>query len=82
MADMNKMRGKMGLHTMSQTNPEMHEKMAPKKVRFEDTTPVQKNTEYTSNQPTPSEIIKKHSNGSMDDDLLARFWDNQELTEI
>lgn len=82
MADMNKMRGKMGLHTMSQTNPEMHDKMAPKKVRFEDQTPVQKNIEYTSNQPTPSEIIKRNSNGDMDDDLMARFWENNELTEI
>ncbi len=82
MADMNKMRGRMGQHTMSQTNPEMHEKMAPKKVRFEDQTPVKKNTEYTSNQPSPAEIIKKTSNGDMDDDLMARFWENNELTEI
>lgn len=82
MTEMNKMRGKMGQHTMSMTNPEVHEKRAQKKVRFEEPTPVSKNTEYTTQQPTPSEIIKKHSDGSMDDDLMARFWDNQELTEI
>ena len=98
MTEMNKMRGSMGQHTLSTSNPEMHDQAAvslkktqrpnniehpPPKHQTPKQTPS-KNVTFATENPK-SEImqaVKNTKNNDLDDELMEKFWMNQELTEI
>ncbi len=95
-AAMNRKRQSAGQHTIKNSNPEVYERTArgaSKKYNFNDSNhrqPAERdnNLEYkhprdlSAGPPSASEIARVTNSGSIDDELMQKFWENMEETEL
>lgn len=88
---MNKARGAGGQHTISMSNPEIHERSARSASRhnnfdFEKRPTKNQNLSDSGagSVDSAANILRKTTSakGDLDDDLMLKFWQNQEETEI
>lgn len=91
--DMNKARQNVGQHIVSVTNgnPEIHEKT--NKTRGQNNNTRENNVREENNQRAPkqknipaemsvADVVKNTSKGDAEDDMMAKFWENMEETEM
>lgn len=86
MTEMNKARSRMGQHTLDSSNSDDDEPMLDRRVRFADQhrdDNLDEPRPILKNSAKPSELVKNSpKRKDMEDDLMMKFWQNNEETEI
>jgi hypothetical protein len=78
-AEMSRMRKSNGQHSSTSSNPEVHEK-SRKKVTFKE---VSKKEKPFNQMINAVDIVKNNkSSNSEDNDMMQKFWENQEETDL
>lgn len=78
-AEMSRMRKTNGQHSSTASNPEVHEK-SRKKVTFKE---VSKKEKPFNQMINAVDIVKNNkSSNSEDNDMMQKFWENQEETDL
>jgi len=79
-ANMNDARKISGQHSIKNINPEIHEQNAKKTKHIYNN--IKEDNNVGDNNLKTSDILRSQNTGSVDDELMLKFWENLEETDM